>query len=100
MLKRIDSIYPYEFFIGGIEWNISGLGKGLRPKVFLLTVRDDDVFEFLRLDGEVILLFDKVVFRFEVRFCLLDFFLFDGSMVERLDVFLERFFRETATIES
>jgi hypothetical protein len=53
-----------------------GLGKGLRPK---------DTFEFLRLDAEIILLFDKAGFDFEVRFCLLDFFLFDELMVERLD---------------
>lgn len=79
-----------------------GLGKGLRPTVFLFTfvldpVRDKDVLEFLRLDAGILLLFDKVVFR------LFDFFLFDELTVERLDTFrapLECFFREATTMEN
>jgi hypothetical protein len=55
--------------------------------VFVDPVTDKDAFAFLRLDAEILFLFDKVVFRFEVRFCLLNFFLFDELMVERVDLF-------------
>ncbi len=79
LTKNLETLlYPYEFCIGGIVWNIVGSGKGLRPK---------DTFEFLRLDAEIILLFDKAGLGFELRFCLLNFFLFDELIVERLDAF-------------
>ena len=95
-------LYSYEFCNGGTEWNMLGLGNGLRPTVLLFTfvldpVRDKDVLGFLRLDVEILLLFDKVVFR------LFNFFLFDELTVERLDTFrapLECFFREAATMKN
>jgi hypothetical protein len=48
---------------------------------------DKDAVEFLRFDVEIIFLFDKDVFRFDMRFGLLDFFLFEELMVERDNVF-------------
>ncbi len=49
-------------------------------------VTDKGAVEFLRLDVEIIFLFDKGnfddVFRFEVRFCLFDSFLFDEMILE------------------
>ncbi len=63
---------------------------------------DNDDVGFLRLDGEIIFLFDTDVFRFGVSLCLLGFFLVDELVVARSDVlrvFLGCFLLEVAGIE-